>query len=56
MINDSYCNPKEMGITYPVKRLNTFLKKFGYSIHEVDGIRKGTAYQVEALSDCGEIT
>lgn len=55
MINDSYCNPKEMGITYPVKRLNTFLKKFGYSIHEVDGIRKGTAYQVEALSDCGEI-
>lgn len=54
MIKDSYCNPKEMKITYPVKRLNTFLKKFGYSIREADGIRKGDAYQVEALSDCGE--
>ncbi len=53
-IADLPCNPKEMKITYPVKRLNTFLKKFGYTIHEVDGIRKGNAYQVEELSDCGE--
>lgn len=48
-----YLNPKEMKITYPVKRLNTFLKKFGYSIHEADGIRKGDAYQVESLSNFG---
>ena len=35
---------RTLGIKVPVKQLNPFLKKFGYTISDVPGHRKGTLF------------
>lgn len=49
LLEEIVVNYKAMGIKTPVKQLNPFLKKFGYTISNVPGHRKGSLFILKKL-------
>lgn len=49
LLEEIVVNYKEMGIKTPVKQLNPFLGKFGYTMADVPGHRKGTLFMLKKL-------